>query len=57
MAIKLSPKYVHAYYNRGLAYYDKGDKERAIADTRKALELRPGDPNISAALKLLGVTP
>jgi len=28
-----------AYYNRGLAYKHKGEKEKAIADFRKFLEL------------------
>ena len=35
-----------AYYNRGLAYYYKGDFDRAIEDFNKALEL---DPNYIGA--------
>jgi len=30
-----------AYYNRGLAYYHKGDYDRAISDCNKALEINP----------------
>src|SRR5262249_26099460 len=36
------------YSNRGTAYYDKGDFERAIADFDKSLELYPG--NIDALM-------
>jgi tetratricopeptide (TPR) repeat protein len=32
---------VEAYYNRGLAYLNKGDDDRAIADLDKAVELAP----------------
>ena len=35
----------------------KGDKERAIADYRMAIELRPGDKIGTAGLKRLGFTP
>ena len=30
-----------AYYSRGLAYYDKGDDDRAIADYNEAIRLDP----------------
>jgi lipoprotein NlpI len=30
-----------AYYNRGLAYYDKGDDDRAIAEYNEAIRLDP----------------
>ena len=30
-----------AYYSRGLAYYDKGDDDRAIADFNEAIRLDP----------------
>src|SRR6185503_12769589 len=36
-----------AYYNRGLAYYDKGDDDRAIADYNEAIRL---DPKYAQAL-------
>ena len=32
-AIRLDPKYAIAYNNRGVAYRDKGDTDRAIADS------------------------
>jgi len=38
-AIELKPDYAHAYYNRGIAYYYKGEYERAKEDYRKACEL------------------
>jgi tetratricopeptide (TPR) repeat protein len=30
-----------AYYSRGLAYYDKGDDDRAIAEYNEAIRLDP----------------
>jgi tetratricopeptide (TPR) repeat protein len=30
-----------AYYSRGLAYYDKGDDDRAIAEFNEAIRLDP----------------
>jgi len=38
-AIELDPELVPAYVNRGLAYYEKGEFDRAIADCDKAIEL------------------
>ena len=38
-AIELDPKYATAYYNRGSAYDDKGEKGIAEADWGKAKEL------------------
>ena len=35
--------YVEAYNNRGLAYFYLGQKERAIADYNKAIQLNPND--------------
>ena len=35
----------------------KGDKERAIADYRKALALNPSHESSRTGLKLLGATP
>jgi len=40
-AIKLKPDLVGAYYNRGIAYYDKGEYDRAIADYDQAIKLKP----------------
>ncbi|MGH6835049.1 MAG: tetratricopeptide repeat protein, partial [Methylocella sp.] len=37
----LDPKLATAYYNRGLAYYDRGDHDRAIADYDAAIRLDP----------------
>ena len=37
--IQLDPEYVLAYYNRGLVYRSKGDRNNAIQDFKKVLEL------------------
>ena len=42
IAIELNPDAAQVYYNRGVAYYKKGDYDRAIADNAKAIELNPG---------------
>ena len=38
-ALRLDPSIVDAYYQRGLAYKNKGDLNAAIADFKKVLEL------------------
>jgi tetratricopeptide (TPR) repeat protein len=40
-AIRLNPKDAVAYNNRGVAYIEKGELDKAIADYDKALELAP----------------
>ena len=40
-AIKLQPNDAEAYYNRGVAYSDKGKLDQAIQDYSKAIELKP----------------
>jgi tetratricopeptide (TPR) repeat protein len=40
-AIELDPRYVEAYYNRGIAYRSKGQYDQAIADYTKIIELNP----------------
>jgi tetratricopeptide (TPR) repeat protein len=47
-AIRLDPKYIPAYANRGYVYYKRGDLDRALADFDKILEL---DPNNADARK------
>src|SRR6266480_5636392 len=42
-AIKLSPHYARAYYNRALAYFKKDKFDIAISDYSKAIELKPTD--------------
>ncbi|MGP8215059.1 MAG: tetratricopeptide repeat protein [Bacteroidia bacterium] len=37
--LELDPAYAHAYNNRGLIYYDRGQYDLAMADYNKALEL------------------
>jgi tetratricopeptide (TPR) repeat protein len=56
-AIELQPDYVDPYYNRGDTYVKKGEKEKAIADFNKFLELS-NDPywrqRAEEQLKVLG---
>ncbi len=40
-AIRLNPKYASAFANRGAAWYDKADYDRAIADCSEAIRLTP----------------
>lgn len=43
-AIELDPNYIHAYNNRGIAYYLNKDYNNALKDTSKAIELNPQYP-------------
>ena len=54
-AIRIDPTDADSYNNRGQAHLAKGHREQAIADFRKALELRPGLPDPLEGLKRLGV--
>ncbi len=38
-AIEINPKFAEAYNNRGLAYYIKGQHDKAISDCTKAKEI------------------
>ena len=40
-ALKLKPNHADAYHNRGGAYFNKGDFDRAIVDFDTALKLKP----------------
>ena len=40
-AIRLDPKFAEAYYNRGVAYENKGEYDKAIADYTEAIRLDP----------------
>ena len=42
-AIRLNPDDAEAYYNRGLAYYEQGNLDKAIADYDEAIRLNPDD--------------
>ncbi len=44
-AIKLDPKYTHAYFHRGLAWLWKKDYDKAIRDYTEAIRLNPKDPD------------
>ncbi|MGB0384758.1 MAG: tetratricopeptide repeat protein [Ardenticatenaceae bacterium] len=54
-AIRLNPDYALAYNNRGFAYEKKGERDLAIADYRKAVEL--GNERARGHLERLGVEP
>lgn len=41
-AIEISPRNAMAFFDRALAYFEKGDVDGAIRDCDKALELKPG---------------
>jgi len=41
--IQLDPDFAVAYFNRGLAYYSKGDPDRAVSDWNAAIRLNPAD--------------
>ena len=41
-AIRIDPKFVLAYYNRGLALQQLGEEEQAIKDYTEAIRLAPG---------------
>ena len=40
-AISIDPKLAEAYYGRGNAWVKKGDPQRALADAKEALKLKP----------------
>ena len=47
-AIRISPQYDKAYYNRGVAWGRKGEYEKAILDYSEAIRLSPQLPNAYA---------
>jgi len=49
-AIKLSPTYADAYYNRGNILFAAGRTEEAIADWKKTLQLQPNDADAYTCL-------
>ncbi|MEM6496552.1 MAG: tetratricopeptide repeat protein, partial [Pseudomonadota bacterium] len=53
--VQLMPENADAYNNRGYAYHQLGDRARAIADYRKALELNPALVQPRENLKALGI--
>jgi tetratricopeptide (TPR) repeat protein len=56
MSSDLSITSATAYNNRGDAYVGKGDKEKAIADYRKALSINPSYQDAKDGLKKFGVS-
>ena len=43
-AIRINPGYAPTYYNRGLAYFERRDYDRAIQDLNQAINGRPNYP-------------
>ena len=39
--MKINPNYALTLYNRGIAYYDKHEYERAVADINQAIKINP----------------
>jgi tetratricopeptide (TPR) repeat protein len=42
-ALITDPKMADAYYGRGLAWYKRGDPQRALQDAKEAVKLRPDE--------------
>ena len=40
-AIELKPDFLQAYSNRGAAYAEKGEFDKALKDFTKAIQLKP----------------
>jgi hypothetical protein len=51
------PNCEYCYFERGLTYEKAGDKQRAIADYRKAITLKDSYRAPRAALERLGEAP
>ena len=49
------PKQLMTWVWLGQAHQNAGNKSRAIECYRKALEIKPGEPNATKGLKMLGV--
>jgi tetratricopeptide (TPR) repeat protein len=52
-AIKLAPNFASAYNNRGLAYNDKGEYDKAIEDLNRSIQL---DSNSASAYSNRGIS-
>jgi len=52
-AVKLDPKYIEAYFNRGYCYELMGDISKARNDYEKALKITPNYPNAVEGLNRL----
>jgi tetratricopeptide (TPR) repeat protein len=52
-SIERNSQYSDAYYNRGLTWLTKGDRQRAAEDFRQALAINPQDERALRALNQL----
>ena len=55
LALGQDPEFTLAYFNRGIAYEKIGEREKCIADYRKALSLEPALVAARERLQHLGV--
>ena len=55
-AIKVNPQYAEAFYNRALAYYEKGNFVQSFLDIKSAVSLKPGDTSILELYKKINNT-
>jgi Tfp pilus assembly protein PilF len=55
--VRLTPDHFRGYAVRGLAHEKLGERDKAIADYRKALSLEPRAGLAPDGLKRLGVEP
>lgn len=53
-AIKVAPKYVQAYYGRGLSYQAMGNMKQAVSDYQACMDINPEFEPAYSALKELG---
>jgi len=54
-AIKLNPNYAEAYGHRGLVHYVLGNKQEAIKDLQKAVELFEKQGNQEKSQKIIEI--
>ncbi len=52
-AIELDPKLAHAWEFRGIARFNLGDSQGAVADLERSLELYAGKPDAARVAALL----
>ena len=56
-AIRLNPEASSAYAFRGYLYIKLQQRERAIADLRRAIQIDPGNASARNNLRAIGATP
>ena len=56
-SLRLRPDHAYTLYNRGIAWWNKGDAVKAVADYRAALKADPNYAPARQALRDLGQAP